>query len=77
MNHKSQELHSQAGDWSKQKLKQASNKNTKKKKEAPTKDAPKREGLHDYLEIWPMQKHAILNSNINILSRELQMEHKK
>jgi hypothetical protein len=29
------------------------------------------------LEIWPMQKHAILNSNINILSRELQMEHKK
>jgi hypothetical protein len=49
----------------------------KKKKEAPTKDAPKREGLHDCLEIRPMQKHAILNSNINILSRELQIEQKK
>jgi hypothetical protein len=49
----------------------------KKKKKTPTKDAPKREGLHDYLEIWPEQKHAILNNNINILSRKLQMEQKK
>jgi hypothetical protein len=65
------------GDWSKLKLKQASSKNKKKKKEAPTKDASKREGLHDCLEIWPVRKHAILNSNINILSRELQMEQKK
>jgi hypothetical protein len=56
------------------KLKQSNNKNTKKKKGAPTKDAPKREGLHDCLEIWPVQKHAILNNNINILSKELQME---
>jgi hypothetical protein len=63
--------HSHVGDWNKLKLKQANNKNTKKKKETPTKDAPKREGLHDYLEIWPMQKHAILNNNINILSTEL------
>jgi len=51
--------------------------NKKKKKEAPTKDAFKKEGLHDYLEIWPMRKHAILNNNINILSRKLQMEQKK
>jgi hypothetical protein len=29
------------------------------------------------LEIWLVQKHAILNSNINILSREMQMEQKK
>jgi hypothetical protein len=29
------------------------------------------------LEIWPMRKHAILNNNINILSRELRMEQKK
>jgi hypothetical protein len=63
------------GDWSKLKLKQASSKNKKKKKEAPTKDASKREGLHDCLEIWHVRKHAILNSNI--LSRELQMKQKK
>jgi hypothetical protein len=77
VDHKSHEQHSHAGDWSKLKLKQASSKNLKKKKEAPTKDAPKREGLHDCLEIWLVQKHAILNSNINILSREMQMEQKK
>ncbi|KAH8946621.1 hypothetical protein BDL97_12G105600 [Sphagnum fallax] len=66
------------GDWSKLKLQQASSKNKKKKKGAPTKDASsKREGLHDCLEIWPMRKHAILNNNINILSRELRMEQKK
>jgi hypothetical protein len=70
--HKSKEQHLHAGNWSKLKLKQASNKNTKKNKEAPTRDAPKKEGLHASLEIWPVQKHAILN--INILSRELQME---
>jgi hypothetical protein len=77
VDHKSQEQHSHAGDWSKLKLKQVSSKNTKKNKEAPTKDAPKREGLHDYLEIWHVQKHAILNNNINILNRKLQMEQKK
>jgi hypothetical protein len=38
---------------------------------SPTKDGPKREGLHDYLEIWPVQKHAILKNNINILSKKL------
>jgi len=66
------------GDWSKLKLQQASSKNKKKKKGAPTKDASsKREGLHDCLEIWPMRKHAILNNNINILSRELRIEQKK
>ncbi|KAH9546716.1 hypothetical protein CY35_12G115000 [Sphagnum magellanicum] len=65
------------GDWSKLKLKQASSKNKKKKKEALTKHVSKREGLHDCLEIWPVRKHAILNSNINILSRELQMQQKK
>ncbi|CAK9259941.1 unnamed protein product [Sphagnum jensenii] len=66
------------GDWSKLKLQQASSKNKKKKKGAPTKDAfSKREGLHDCLEIWPMRKHAILNNNINILSKELWMEQKK
>jgi hypothetical protein len=43
------------GDWNKLKLQQASSKNKKKKKGAPTKDASsKREGLHDCLEIWYM-----------------------
>ncbi len=77
VDHKSQEQHLHARDWSKLKLKQANSKNPKKIKKAPTKDAPKRDGLHDCLEIWHVQKHAILNSNINILSRELQMEQKK
>jgi hypothetical protein len=58
-------------------VKQASRKNKKKMKEAPTKDVSKREGLHDCLEVWHVRKHAILNSNINILNRELQMEQKK
>jgi len=49
----------------------------RRKKKVPTKDTSKREGLHDCLEIWPVWKHAILNININILSRELQMEQKK
>jgi hypothetical protein len=69
--------HVPQGDWSKLKLQQASSKNKKKKKEAPTKDASKKEGLHDCLDIWPVQKHPILNNNINILSRELRMEQKK
>jgi hypothetical protein len=74
MDHKSQEQHSHARDWNKLKLKQINSKNMKKKKKTPIKDAPKKEGLPDCLEIWPVQKHAILNNNINILSRKLQME---
>ncbi|CAK9267768.1 unnamed protein product [Sphagnum jensenii] len=56
--------HLPQGDWSKLTLKQASSKDKKKEKEAPTKDASKREGLQDCLEIWPVRKHAILNSNV-------------
>jgi hypothetical protein len=56
--------HLPQGDWSKLTLKQASSKDKKKEKEAPTKDASKREGLQDCLEIWPVWKHAILNSNV-------------
>ncbi len=56
--------HLPQGDWSKLTLKQASSKDKKKEKEAPTKDASKREGPQDCLEIWPVRKHAILNSNI-------------
>jgi hypothetical protein len=56
--------HLPQGDWSKLTLKQASSKDKKKEKEALTKDASKREGLQDCLEIWPVRKHAILNSNV-------------
>jgi hypothetical protein len=71
MDQKSEEQHLHVGDWNKLKLKQTNSKNMKIKKEAPTKDALERKGLHNYLEIWPVQKHGILNNNINILSREL------
>jgi hypothetical protein len=70
VDHKSQEQRLHAIDWSKLKLKQPTTKTWEKRKK-PLQRMPPREGLPDCLEIWPVQKHAILNSNINILSREL------